>query len=244
MRYLAILGFVAALTSSALAADMPTKAPPPVYGYPYSASGFYFGIGASSSAGSSTVANTGVFAAGAGVDLAVGYQWKGGLDFIAAEFDATYTNLGSAATCNPATAVNNTATLPCSTNSQWELEPLVKFGFPVTALTSLLPNLSSVFPGLPALPSGASTANQHPYIYAGLPVRDTSASYGLATGSVWTAQPEIGAGLMSQWMQGLVLDVRGGCSIGTTGFNLTGGTGIVGRATENTICQARLEVLY
>jgi len=229
---------IALLFSSVAHAQVVTKAPPApvVPGYPYASSGFYFGVGASSAAGSSTVANASLLSAGAGVDGVIGYQWKGGLEFIAAEFDATYTNIGSSALCNASNPVS------CQTSSQWELEPLVKFGFPLTTITALLPNLSSVFPALPALPAGVTPTNQHPYIYVGAPVRDTSASYGLASATVWTVQPEVGAGLLSQWQQGLALDVRGGCSLGNVGLNLTGS--VPARATVNTICQARLEALY
>ena len=204
-----------ALASSAFAADIATKAAPivRVAGYPYAQSGFYFGVGASSAAGSATVANTGIFSAGAGVDMAVGYQWRGGLDFIALEFDATYTNLGSSATCTAAT--------PCSTNNQWELEPLVKFGFPITTITGALPNLGSVFPGLPQLPASVvPSGTQHPYIFAGVPFRDVSATYGLSSGQAWTVQPEIGAGILSQWQSGLAADIRAGCSFGTGGFSI------------------------
>ena len=91
---------LAALSAPAFAADLALKAPPPpIAGYPYAASGFYYGVGASASADSATVANTGVFSAGAGIDAIVGYQWKGGLDFIAAEAIVTYTNLGAATAC-------------------------------------------------------------------------------------------------------------------------------------------------
>lgn len=229
------LAFGAALLSApSFAADMATKAPvASVAGYPYAQSGIYFGVGASSAAGSATVANTGIFSAGAGVDGVVGYQWRGGLDFIALEFDATYTNLGSSATCTGAT--------PCATNNQWELEPLVKFGFPITTITNALPNLASIFPGLPQLPSSVvPSGTQHPYVYVGVPFRDVSANYGLTAGQEWTVQPEIGAGLLSQWQSGLVADIRAGCSFGTGGFTFGPDKG----ATLNTICQSRLDFLY
>lgn len=234
-KSLLVAALVAGFAAPA-AAQMVTKSAPAV-GYP-STNGFYYGVGASSAAGSASVANSGILAVGAGLDLIVGYQWKGGLDFIAAEFDATYTNFGSSATCNP------TAPAPCSTNSAWELEPLVKFGFPVSYLTAVLPNLSQVFPALPQLPANFTPQTVHPYIYAGTPIRDLSANYGLATGSVWNVQAEVGLGALNQMQQGVVVDARAGVSFGGGGVNLTGPSGIMGRATQNTVYQTRISVLY
>lgn len=229
-----------ALAVTAHAADLAVKAPV-ASGYPYAASGFYFGVGVSSTAGSASVAGTGLFAAGAGVDGVVGYQWQGGLEFIAPEVDFTYTSVGNSAACPVIGGVTS-----CSTHNSWEIEPLIKFGFPITTITSLLPNLSSVFPALPQFPAGATlTGTQHPYIYVGAPIRDVSASYGLNTGQEWLVQPEVGAGILSQWQQGLVLDTRAGCSIGQNGFNFgTAPLVAPGSTTVGTNCTARLEVLY
>lgn len=224
------------LTLQAHAADMPVKAPA-ASGYPYAASGFYWGVGVSSTAANASIANTNLTALGAGVDLAVGYQFKGGLDFIAPEVDVTYTNLGNSGACS---VIGGTTS--CSTNDAWEIEPLVKFGFPITTITNLLPNLSSLFPALPSLPKGVVASNVHPYLYAGAPFRDVSANFGLATGTSWQVQPEIGAGILTQWQQGLVVDTRAGCTVGNTGFDI----GVAGFTTERTglACQSRIEVLY
>lgn len=242
MRMKLLLSTVAFLAfgvvASAQAADLPVKAAPIAPGYPYAASGFYWGVGVSSTAANASVANSNLTALGAGIDLAVGYQFKGGLDFIAPEVDVTYTNIGNSGACS----VSSTATTSCSTNNAWEIEPLVKFGFPITTITNLLPNLSSLFPALPSLPSGVTAGNVHPYLYAGAPIRDVSANFGLATGSAWQVQPELGAGILTQWQQGLVVDTRAGCTIGNTGFDI----GVAGVTTENTglACQSRIEVLY
>lgn len=221
-----------ALAGPAVAADMATKAAPSV-GYPYSQSGAYFGVGASSSAGSDTVASTGVFAAGAGVDIVGGYQWRGGLDFIALELDATYTNLGSSAI----TPVGN-----ASASTQWEFEPLVKFGFPITTVTAALPNLSAIFPALPQLPSNLTALNVHPYIYAGIPIRNEQVSLLGAGSTEWVAQGEIGLGMLNQLSGGLVFDTRAGCSFGGGGVALVANG--VHSAEFNTTCTARGDFLY
>jgi hypothetical protein len=238
---LALTGAI--LAGPAFAADIATKAPPATVGYPYAGNGWYFGVGASAAAGSSTLANSGVLTTGAGVDIVGGYQWKGGLDFVALEVDATYTNLGASAVCNP-TAPSPAGAASCGTSSNWEIEPLIKFGFPISTLTAALPNLQTVFPALPNLPASFAATNAHPYIYGGIPIRDVSANYGLATGSVWNVQGELGGGVMYQVGQGLVADTRAGCSFGGGGVNLTGPAGVQGKAETNTTCTARLEFLY
>lgn len=237
-RSILAIGFALALASTASAADMATKAAP-VTGYPYAASGFYFGVGASATAASATVANTGLVAAGAGLDGVIGYQWKGGLDFMALEADFTYTNIGNAGTCQLGTTVTS-----CSAGDQWEIEPLFKFGFPVSTITAVLPNISQYFPALPSLPAGLTpNGTAHPYLYAGAPIKDVSANYGLAQGSDWTVQPEIGAGVLQQWTNGLAVDLRAGCTLGNTGFGF--GSGVhTGNVSLGTSCTSRIEALY
>jgi hypothetical protein len=233
---------VLALQLSAHAADLaplPTKAVAPS-GYPYAASGFYWGLGVSSTAANADVANTGIVALGAGIDGVVGYQFRGGLDFIAPELDLTYTNLGNSGAC----VMPAGGTTSCATNDAWEIEPLVKFGFPISAVIGILPNLSSVFPALPALPSGVTATNVHPYVYVGAPIRDVSANYGLASGREWQVQPELGAGFLTQWQQGLVIDARAGCTIGHTGFDLSVAGVTSAPVTTGLACTSRLEVLY
>lgn len=228
------------LAGQANAADLHApvfKAPPPAIGYPYSESGFYYGVGASATAQSATVANTGVFSAGAGIDAIVGYQWKGGLDFIAAEAIVTYTNLGAATAC--ATVAGATS---CAAGYQWEIDPRVKFGFPIQTLQSILPNLSAVFPGLPTPPAGFVPLNQHPYVFAGVPIKDVSASYGLMNGKEWQVQGEAGIGILNQYTNGTAVDISAGCALGGAGFTF----GPVGVANTKlgTACTSRVSVLY
>jgi hypothetical protein len=244
MRRLLLAGTAfLALPVLAQAADLPTKAPvaAATSGYPYAASGFYFGVGASSTAANADVANSGIVALGAGFDFVAGYQFKGGLDFIAPEVDITYTNLGNSGGCSTPTG----GITSCSTNDAWEIDPGIKFGFPITTITNLLPNLNSIFPALPSFPTGVVATNVHPYIWVGAPFRDVSANYMLAAGHDWQVQPEIAAGFLTQWQQGLVIDTRAGCTIGQTGFNLS----VAGLTSSTPVksglaCTSRIEALY
>ena len=233
-RLLPLLGLLAA--TSAFAADMPVKAPPMTLGYPFAASGIYWGVGASASAASATVANTGVVSAGAGVDGVIGYQWKGGLEFMAIEAIFTYTNLGNTSAC--ATVAGSTS---CSVGYQFEVDPRVKLGFPIQTVQALLPNLSAVFPALPTLPATFVPANQHPYIFAGIPIRDVSSNYGLATGKEWLVQGEAGIGILNQWTNGTAVDISAGCALGNVGFTL-GPSPMTTKLGTN--CTSRMAILY
>lgn len=227
---------LSALALPAFAADMPVKAPP-VVGYPFAASGIYWGVGASASAQSATVSNTGVFSAGAGVDGIVGYQWKGGLDFMAVEAIFTYTNLGNSTAC---AAVGGTTS--CSVGYQFEIDPRVKLGFPIQNIQAILPNLSAAFPALPQLPSTFVPANQHPYLFAGIPIKDVSSDYGLTTGKKWLVQGEAGIGILNQWTNGTAVDISAGCALGNVGFTL--GPATPTTAKLGTSCTSRIAVLY
>lgn len=200
---------LALAAAPAAAADMATKAAP-VVGYPYEASGFYFGVGTLGLGSASSVAATNSTSLGAAINGVVGYQWKGGLDFVALEGDFYYTNLGSATSC---------AATPCAVSSQFGMEQRLKVGFPVTALSALLPNLGTIFPTFTP-PTG--TTNQHPYLMAAIHEDDVSASYGLSNGRAWQIQPGVGAGLLSQWTNGLAVDMWGEVSFAGAGFNLVG----------------------
>ena len=240
MRKLLFL-FALAITTPAAAADMAVKAAPvpSIMGYPYNANGFYFGVGALGDAASSTVGGAGVFTAGAAVDVVGGYQWKGGLDFIALEARASYTNLGSSTACPDAGGAS------CSIGTQWGLEQRAKFGFPITLITNALPSLGGLFPAVPMLPTTITTAvnsTAHPYISVGITEDDVSANIGLPSGREWQVQPTVGAGVMTQWTQGLVADVFAECSFAGTGFTfgpIPGNSANLGRK-----CTTGLHLIY
>lgn len=241
MRMTLVLAVAAALMAGAAgAADLPVKAATPLVtaGYPYSGNGFYAGIGAVGAVANSGVAGSNLFSAGAALDLTAGYQWSlncatngSCTNWAALQGSVQYTNLGTTTTCP--TGVS------CSINSKWGFELDGLFGFPLTNVLSVMPNLGTIFPALPALPAGVTAATSHPYLLVGLRADDVSGAYGLANGQVWTFQPAIGMGLRSQWTQGLAVDTSASCTFAGTGFTVGGVNANLGRD-----CRAAVRFLY
>lgn len=228
----------------ARAADvsLPVKAPPNLLaGYPYQGSGFYAGIGVAGEVLSASLATpasggTGLYSAGAALDLTAGYQFGLGGNWYAVEASAQYTNVGGSVVC--------TGNVPCSVGSRWGFEQKVLAGFPVNLVLNALPNLGNFFPALPALPGGinASTTTSHPYLMVGVREDDISVAYGIEAMKAWKVQPIVGMGLRQQWTQGLVVDTSASCTFANTGFtvgNLTGANVTFGRD-----CRAALRLLY
>lgn len=208
--------------SAAHAADVApapvfTKAPAVVPGYPYNAAGFYYGAGAMSMADSVSTANTGVVGLGAGFDFAVGYQGRGGLDFIAYDLTATYQNIGASGLCG----TNGT---PCSSTSKIEIEPGIKLGFPWQTLQAAAPNWNALFPGLPTLNVQQTPGSvPHPYLYVGLPIRSVSASYGpAASKDIWIAQAALGIGMQNPIQANAIADCRAEVLLSGAGIGITG----------------------
>jgi len=130
------------------------------------------------------------------------YQFSlaNGANWMALELGVNYTNLGATQTCAPGVA--------CSIGASWGFEEGVLFGFPVTTVLALLPNLGNIFPALPPLPNGVTATGSHPYIGAFLHQDDDSAAVGAARGQAWQLTPAVGVGMINQWTNGLVVDTR------------------------------------
>lgn len=239
-RFLAAAAFAVLGFTSALAADLPVKVRPNVLaGFPYQGSGFYVGLGAvgavlSADVGGDTGGSS-IFSAGAAIDITAGYQFTSTNNWYAFEASAQYTNMGGSVAC-PADA--------CSVSSKWGFEQRALIGFPIQQVLSVLPNLGTVFPGLPPLPGGvnASTTNTHPYIFAGIREDDRSAAFGLARAQVWTIQPVVGLGLRQQWTNGLVADTSVGCTFADTGLQLGGLDNASAKFGRD--CRAAFRLLY
>lgn len=241
MRRFLYAAALATLTfTSALAADLPIKAPRlTAPGFPYNGSGFYAGLGAVGAVLSADVgANTGgssIFSAGAAVDLTIGYQFTTTNNWYAIEASAQYANVGGSVAC-PGDV--------CSISSKWGFEQRALIGFPISQVLSVLPNLGTVFPGLPPLPGdvNASTTNTHPYIFAGIREDDVSAAFGIARAQTWKIQPVVGLGLRQQWTNGLVADTSVGCTFADTGIQLGGIDNASAKFGRD--CRAAFRLLY
>ena len=202
--------FLATLLSlisvSVMAADIPLKKVNPLFtGYPYDSSGFYWGVNTMATADSSSVSGapgtTGtMFAAGAALGGTIGYQWGRGTTFYAIEAMVNYTNLGA------------TAPIPAggtgSINSKFGFEQRVKFGGPLAAMLSVLPEGGLKFPGLPTFSGGANatSAATHPYIMAGIREDEVTANLLGASSKAWRVRASVGAGIMQQLTNGIVAD--------------------------------------
>lgn len=226
--------------AGAFAADLPVKAPPPAYGFPYNGSGFYGGVGAVAGVLGASVdganGGTGLYSAGAAIDLTGGYQFSTGGNWYAIEGSVQYMNMGGSVTCTGGTS--------CAISSKWGFEQRALIGFPMQAVLNVMPNLGGFFPGLPALPGGvmATSTTSHPYIFAGIREDEVTASYGLASANAWKIQPVIGAGLRQQWTQGLVVDTSAGCTFANTGLQIGGPQ--AASATFGRDCRAAIRFLY
>lgn len=186
------------------AADvLPTKAPPsnPLFsGYPYSSSGFYFGLNTIGGGGSVNATGVGVNPASVvsnqiGVGLTLGYVYGNGNVFYAAEamFDVQNFN-GNA----PGFSFNGPASF----------EQRIKIGTPLSNFMSLFPTLGlPSVPPFPALPNGQVATNVHPYLMAGIHEDDISVNFGLPGNRAWRVAPSLGAGSMGQLTKGVAVDV-------------------------------------
>ena len=207
-RVLLIVSYLialAAIVTSAYAADMPVKAPPPkavFQGYPVN-SGFYFGVNAAmeQQAVGGTVGgvNIGTVNATQGdVGLTLGYVWaqSGAPVWWAVEGTFDYTNISG----------NNGF---FSLNGPVNFSQIAILGAPWDAITSFLPNLGvGPFPGLPALPNGVTAGPGQLYIFLGVKESDVSAQFMLQSFREWTVKPIMGPGLRALLSNKTAVDVR------------------------------------
>ncbi len=215
----------ALMSTTAMAADFPVKARVVAPGYPYLGSGFYFGIGTEGVVANATAAapgaGTNLYAAGADLNAAIGYQGSigGGSNWYAAELKLAYQNLGGSQLCGVGSV--------CTVASKFDVEERFLIGFPVAAVLALLPSWGSIFPALPAQPPGVVTSASHPYLGLGLhesPVVGTVAMPGATmSATAWQVQPAVIVGMKNQWTAGLVVDTWAEYSFANTSFSLGGG---------------------
>jgi hypothetical protein len=203
-RIFAILALAAGLASPAMSADLPVKTPaksnPLFSGYPYAASGFYWGLNTIAGGGSIEASGVGVnpnsvTSVQGAIGGTVGYVWANQNVFYAVEamFDVQNFN-GNAQGFN--------MTGPAA------FEQRIKVGTPLNNFLNLFPTLGlPTVPPFPTLPNNAVATNIHPYLMAGLHEDDISINFGQANNTAWSFSPSIGVGMMGQLTNGVAIDV-------------------------------------
>lgn len=231
-RFVVMAALVAFLPVSAIAADMPVKAPPSFGIYPsYAGQGFYFGVATSAGVaqadikGSSllgtSLVNGNLTAAGASVGGTVGWMKGNGTTWYAIEATLAYNNITASA---PVDGVRVEAF------SRWDAEQVIKFGG-FQQILAALPNLGIAFPSLPNLPSppgfNIAANTSHPYIMAGVREFGMGSAVGLANAKTVGIAPLIGAGVINQLLDkdgklsGIVLDTGAEVIFADKGKSLT-----------------------
>lgn len=150
---------------SALAADIPLKAPlQPRAQIFYGGSGFYCGAGLGGEA--TKIAAPGVVAAydaGGLMNFNCGYAMAVGVDrFLAFQANYAYSNANNKALCPVG--------IDCEVGNKQSGDFKVMYGAPMSVLTGLFSNASAGFPALPPIPPGAINTTMHPYISGGVRV--------------------------------------------------------------------------
>ena len=199
----ALAGISAAQALEVHAADvLPAKAIPKVQpaflSTGYTGSGFYFGLYTQGGGGAVNGSVAGVGSASltttsASIGALGGYAWtnQAGNVFFAGEAMFGWQNFNG-----------NAAGLAFSGPASF------KIGTPLNTVLSILPtlNLPTVAP-LPALPTGVTAGNVHPYLMAGVHEDAIGASFGVNDNSVWRVAPSLGLGAVTQLSNGTAVDV-------------------------------------
>jgi hypothetical protein len=205
------LRFAAALaafivSAPALAADIPTKAPSLLGGYPTTRCGFYYGIGTGGSAGAVDGAVVGTQIVQGDLDAMVGYTCP----FLSSAFwfveaSAGYSNLNGnvngLALSGPLIFIQRAGAG----------SPINKLFNPFSASLSL--------PSLPALPNGVTAGPANGYFFAGLVEQDITAQ--VAPGQhtkQWVIAPIVGLGLLTRLNDGVVVDTWAGWQMNSQSF--------------------------
>lgn len=195
MKRIILIAALAIMPTLSVAADMiPVKAPKERVLQTFKGSGFYYGLHTFAETEKVTpiVNDTqlgGNFAVGAAVGLTAGYLWGGnGMSWQAIEGMVSYKNIS-------ATSMPVIDGMPLTLDSRWSFTQRAKFGGPIEVMLAMLPNFSTIFPGLPAPPIGG-VGTTHPYLFGALHEDDVSQSLGLSVGKAWRVKGGFGVGMM------------------------------------------------
>ncbi len=186
----------ALLSTAAIAADLPAKAPAFSFAYPTTKCGMYYGVNTMGSTGSVTNAAVGTQIVQGAIGLTVGYTCPAAGGYWFADGSGDFANLnGSSNGFN--------ATGPASFMERFG------FGAPVNQLIALIPGLASLqnaVPSLIPLPTGVAVVTTSPYLAAAFHQDDTGVSIGLASNKQYLLSGGIQLGTKTRLTNGLVFD--------------------------------------
>lgn len=212
---LLLAALAAIITTSAFAADLPTKAPKYslLAGYPEKHCGLYYGAGTGGSAGSVNGSVVGAQIVQGELDAIVGYTCPFATDaFWFVEGSVGFNNLNG--------SVNGLAM-----SGPLVLMQRAGAGSPINSLFNPFgANLS--LPSLPTLPNGVTPGAASGYFFAGMVEQDIAAQLGLDIHShQWVIAPMIGFGLLTRLNgNAAVIDTWAGWQMNSQSFCPGGGT--------------------
>jgi hypothetical protein len=205
-RYLLLSAAAVLIASSAVAADLPTKAPAApaswLNGYPYGSSGMYVGLFTEAGSGPVVASVPGVNPASlttttAGIGLALGYAWgsKSSQFAYSVEGKASANNFNGA---NAGFSVSGPVSFE-GTGFVWMPVSLIQSTFNLLNL----PNPFSSIAPFPLNPSGITASNVQAGFGAGFRADDMTIAYlGAGSNKVWDFAPKIEFDLMEQLSNG------------------------------------------
>lgn len=160
----------------------------------YTGCGSYFGLGTFAEVDRANITGTAGPAvnadvAGGSLSIVGGYMCGDatGSSWKAIEVSANWQNIGGSNVAGTA--------IPANMNTQIGFTERVLIGGPLASVLNLLPDLSTLFPVLPAATFSTTT---HPYLFAALHEDDVSASYFASSAKVWRVRAGVGTGIKQQ----------------------------------------------
>jgi hypothetical protein len=195
----------AILATSALAADLPVKAPAPatwLTGYPYATSGMYVGLiteggGGSVSANVPGIASASLTTTTASIGGTVGYAWgqKGSMVAYSIESSVMATNFNGA---NQGFALAGPISIDV-VGMVWTPVSVIQTAFGLLNI----PNPFSAVPPFPNAPAGVTTSNIQAGIGGGFVAHDMTLAFnGIGSNKVWEFAPMVEVALMEQLSNG------------------------------------------
>jgi hypothetical protein len=187
---------------------MPVKAKAPSLAYP-TGSGFYYGLGAGGETAKVQTSTADALAGGAIANLVAGYTFTlANGQWLAGQATVSASNMSADPACN----------ISCQFKSHVSGKVEVKYGVDFGTLNAILPNIGSIFAGLPLMPVGTDNPLTSPYVSAGVHFsQDEVAAAGGHSAQSTVARGIVGVGLLTRKNNGTAIDTYiNYATVGTT----------------------------